>query len=89
MYTFSTDENFEREFKKLDKTVRVMITQWIKKHLMDCDNPRAFGKALVGNLKGYWRYRIGNYRLLAIIKDDELIIVAIEIEHRKSVYKRK
>lgn len=89
MYTFSTDENFEREFKKLDKTVRVMITQWIKKHLMDCDNPRAFGKALVGNLKGYWRYRIGNYRLLAIIKDDELIIVAVEIEHRKSVYKRK
>jgi len=89
MYTFSTDENFEKEFKKLDKTVRVMITQWIKKHLMDCDNPRAFGKALVGNLKGYWRYRIGNYRLLAIIKDDELIIVAIEIEHRKSVYKRK
>lgn len=89
MYTFSTDENFEREFKKLDKTVRVMITQWIKKHLMDCDNPRAFGKALVGNLKGYWRYRIGNYRLLAIIKDDELIIVAVETEHRKSVYKRK
>lgn len=89
MYTFSTDENFEREFKKLDKTVQVMITQWIKKHLMDCDNPRAFGKALVGNLKGYWRYRIGNYRLLAIIKDDELIIVAVEIEHRKSVYKRK
>ena len=89
MYTFSTDENFEKEFKKLDKTVRVMITQWIKKHLMDCDNPRAFGKALVGNLKGYWRYRIGNYRLLAIIKDDELIIVAIEIEHRKNVYKRK
>ena len=89
MYTFSTDENFEREFKKLDKTVRVMITQWIKKHLMDCDNPRAFGKALVGNLKGYWRYRIGNHRLLAIIKDDELIIVAVEIEHRKSVYKRK
>ena len=89
MYTFSTDENFEREFKKLDKTVRVMITQWIKKHLMDCDNPRAFGKALVGNLKGYWRYRIGNYRLLTIIKDDELIIVAVEIEHRKSVYKRK
>lgn len=89
MYTFSTDENFEREFKKLDKTIRVMITQWIKKHLMDCDNPRAFGKALVGNLKGYWRYRIGNYRLLAIIKDDELIIVAVEIEHRKSVYKRK
>ena len=66
-----------------------MITQWIKKHLMGCDNPRAFGKALVGNLKGYWRYRIGNYRLLAIIKDDELIIVAVEIEHRKSVYKRK
>ena len=89
MYTFSTDENFEREFKKLDKTVRVMITQWIKKHLMDCDNPRAFGKALVGNLKGYWRYRIGNYRLLAIIKDDELITVAVETEHRKSVYKRK
>ncbi|MCA5587154.1 type II toxin-antitoxin system RelE/ParE family toxin [Finegoldia magna] len=45
------------------------------------------GKALVGDKSGYWRYRIGNYRLIAEIRDDELLIIAISFEHRSSVYK--
>ena len=63
-----------------------MISKWIHKHLDNCDDPRAFGKGLSGNLRGWWRYRIGNYRLLVEIKDDELVIVAIEINHRSQVY---
>jgi mRNA interferase RelE/StbE len=50
-------------------------------------NPRLSGKALQGDLKGLWRYRVGNYRLIAQIKDNELIILVIEIGHRKEVYK--
>ena len=66
-----------------------MVSKWIKKHLQNTDNPRAQGKPLTANLKGYWRYRIGNYRLLAEINDSELTIVAIEIAHRSTVYDNK
>ena len=45
------------------------------------------GKALSGNLKGLWRYRIGDYRLIADIQDNELVIVAIDIGHRREIYR--
>jgi mRNA interferase RelE/StbE len=51
------------------------------------DNPRSKGKSLKGNLKGLWRYRVGDYRLICQIKDKELIILIVEIDHRKNIYK--
>lgn len=86
MYSLITTSDFDKAFRKLDRSVQIMISKWIHKHLDNCDDPRAFGKGLSGNLKGWWRYRIGNYRLLVEIKDDELVIVAIEISHRSQVY---
>ena len=78
---------FERKFKKLDFVSQRFITKWIKKNLRDCDDPRLYGKALSGPLKGYWRYRIGDYRLIAEIHDKELVIIAIDIGHRREVYR--
>lgn len=52
----------------------------------ETDNPRLHGKALTGDLKGLWRYRIGDYRLLADINDFELVIIAIDIGHRREIY---
>jgi len=46
-----------------------------------------FGKALKGNLGDYWRYRVGNYRLIAEINDEEIIIIIIGIGHRRDIYK--
>lgn len=86
MYSLITTSDFDKAFRKLDRSVQIMISKWIHKHLDNCEDPRAFGKGLSGNLKGWWRYRIGNYRLLVEIKDDELVIVAIEISHRSQVY---
>ena len=86
MYSLITTSDFDKAFRKLDRPVQIMISKWIHKHLDNCDDPRAFGKGLSGNLKGWWRYRIGNYRLLVEIKDDELVIVAIEVSHRSQVY---
>jgi mRNA interferase RelE/StbE len=51
-------------------------------------NPRLTGKALQGDLKGLWRYRVGDYRLIAQIKDAELLILVIELGHRKGIYKK-
>ena len=85
-YTLVITDDFEKQFRKLDRSVQVIVAKWIKKHLENCDDPKASGKALTENLKGYRRYRIGDYRLLVEIKDDELVIVAISIAHRSEIY---
>ena len=77
---------FDKEFSKLDHYTQTIIIKWIEKHIENCENPRDFGKALTNNLKGLWRYRIGDYRLLCEIHDNELIIFALSIGHRKEVY---
>ena len=79
-------KNAVRELQKLDKPIAAMIYGWIDKNLVDCSNPRLHGKALVGNKKGYWRYRIGTYRLIADIHDDVVMIEIINVAHRRSVY---
>ncbi len=87
MYRVETTAAFDKQFRKLDKSVQQLIAKWIKKHLIDCEDPRTQGKGLTANLKGYWRYRIGDYRLLVEIIDEKLVIIAVEIGHRKEVYK--
>ena len=87
MYSIETTDDFNKQFKKLDKSVQQLIAKWIKKHLISTDNPRAQGKALTANYKGYWRYRIGDYRMIVEFDDGELIIFAIGIAHRSEVYK--
>ena len=62
-----------------------MIKAWIVKNLVDCDNPRVHGKALTANRSGQWRYRIGDYRVIADIQDEKVIIMVVEIGHRRNV----
>ncbi len=76
-----------KQLKKMDKKDASLILGYISKHLVDCENPRQYGKALTANHKGKWRYRVGNYRVLAYVDDDKIEILVIEIGHRKSVYK--
>jgi len=72
---------------KLDPAVRKRIMLWIKENLEGCEDPRSIGKALSGKFEGAWRYRIGEYRVIAEIRDKELIIIVIEIGPRKNIYK--
>ena len=85
-YSVETTSRFDKEFKKLDRYTQLMVKSWITKNLIDCENPRIHGKALVANRKGQWRYRIGDYRLICLIEDDRLIITALNIGHRRDVY---
>ena len=87
MYRLIITDDFEKQFRKLDKSVQIMIKKWIVKHLGGDADPRDCGRPLSSNLKGYWRYRIGDYRPLAEISDKELIMIAIAINHRSKVYK--
>ncbi|AEQ51969.1 addiction module toxin, RelE/StbE family [Pelagibacterium halotolerans B2] len=51
------------------------------------DDPRQAGSALMGQLSGYWRYRIGDYRVLCRIIDGELLVLVVEVGHRREVYR--
>jgi mRNA interferase RelE/StbE len=79
----------KKMLKKIDKSQALLILGWIKKNLVESENPRQFGKALTGELSSYWRYRVGAYRIIAEIKDNELIINLINVGHRKDIYKKK
>ncbi len=85
-YYVETTPRFDKEFKKLDKYTQQMIKSWIGKNLQNCENPRAHGKGLTANKSGQWRYRIGDYRLLCLIQDQELIILALTVGHRRDIY---
>ena len=85
-YKVEVTQRFEKEFKKLDKYTQKMIKSWIEKNLIGCSNPRQHGKGLTANRSGQWRYRIGDYRLICLIQDDELIILALTVGHRREIY---
>ena len=80
-------EKAKKSIKKLDNSVRMMIKAWIEKNLVGTSDPRKHGKGLTSNLSGYWRYRVGDYRILTEIQDDRLIILVIEVGHRRDIYK--
>lgn len=84
-YQVRTTKKFEKSFKKLDRHSQKLIKNWIEGNLINCLNPRLWGKALTGNFKGVWRYRIGSYRLLAKKEYDKLIIFAINRRQRRNI----
>ncbi len=73
--------------EKLDRQTQKMVKDWIDKNLEGCVNSRSHGNGLLGNRSGQWRYRIGDYRLLAKIQDSKLVLIFIDIGHRRDVYK--
>ena len=78
-------EKAHKQLLKLDKAVSKRILDYMEEVSALAD-PRARGKSLVGNLVGFWRYRVGDYRVLCRIKDKELVVSVIEIGHRSNVY---
>ncbi len=91
MTTYKTlfSKAFSKDLKKLDKYKQGIIIDWISRNLQSVTNPRSMGKPLKGYLNGLWRYRVGEYRIIAEIKDDELVILTLSVGHRKDVYKPK
>lgn len=87
IYKIVTTDKFDKSFKKLDRYVQKIIKTWIDKNLMNCVDPRVHGKGLTSNRSGQWRYRIGDYRLLADIQDDKVVLVLVAVGHRKEIYK--
>ena len=85
-YKLFLSNRFIHSFKKIDKHNALILAKWIEKNLNACTNPYFQGIYLRGKFEGCWRYRIGNYRLIVKIEHDKLIIIAIEIAHRRDIY---
>ncbi len=86
MYTVVFTEKALKALKKFDKSVSRMLIAWIRKNLDGCDDPRRSGKPLTGNHSGKWRYRVGDYRIMAEIEDKKVVIIILTVGHRKSIY---
>jgi mRNA interferase RelE/StbE len=80
-----TSADFDRSVRKLDRPVAVRIKEYLAQ-ICDLEDPRSRGKALTGNLSGYWRYRVGSYRILMTVHDDEFVLIALDVAHRADVY---
>ena len=79
-------ERAKRALSKLDKPIRDRVRAFIR-GLPNSPNPRSRGERLSGPLGAYWRYRVGNYRIICDIQDEVLIIEVITLGHRSDVYK--
>ena len=85
MYKVFYLDSVEEDLKKLDKPLQKRILNKIEHHLTK--DPKNLGKALTGQFKGLWRYRIGDFRVIYRMAEKEILILVARIGHRKNVYK--
>jgi mRNA interferase RelE/StbE len=77
-----------KQISKLDKSEAKRITSFLRQRLATLDDPRSTGKALTGPQLGtFWRYRVGDYRIICDIQDGSLCILVIELGNRREVYR--
>jgi mRNA interferase RelE/StbE len=77
-----------KQLKQLDKTVSRRILKFINERLDKLDDPRQIGTRLQGTLSEFWKYRVGDYRLICSLEDERLVVLVLRIGHRKEIYKR-
>jgi len=78
------DNRARKELRTLDASVQNKIFNYLDDRVIN--NPRNFGRGLVGDKAGLWRYRIGDYRVVCQLEDDQLIVLIVSVGHRKEIY---
>jgi len=87
-YRVELSESADRELGKLDAQHRKRILKFLQERVAKLDDPRSIGKALHGSRLGeFWKYRVGDYRLIAKIEDDRLLVLILRIGHRREIYR--
>jgi len=88
VWTIDYTESARRQLRKLDKQAARRILDFMDERIAAQEDPRNTGKALTGPMLGaYWRYRIGDYRIICDIQDGALCVLVIEIGNRREVYR--
>jgi len=87
-WTISYTETALKQLKKLDRPIARRLMDFMDERVAAQSDPRSAGKALTGPLLGsYWRYRVGDYRIICDIQGGVLTVLVLEIGHRKEVYR--
>jgi mRNA interferase RelE/StbE len=82
------DPSARRELEKLDKPVSDRILKFLHERVAALDDPRRIGKRLQGTLRQFWKYRVGDYRVICSLKDDRLVAIVVRLGARREIYKR-
>lgn len=80
------DKLAEKDLNKLDKQIAVRILKFLNERIAKLENPRPLGESLKGQFEEYWKYRVGDYRIICNILDNTLTIIVVRVVNRKSVY---
>jgi len=87
-WTISYTETALKQLKKLDRPIARRLVDFMDERIAPQADPRSTGHALTGPLLGmYWRYRVGDYRIICDIQDGALMVLVLEIGNRKDVYR--
>ena len=80
------DDRARKELRKLDKQTQNDILQYLRKRIASSDDPRMFGKSLMYDKYGLWRYRVRDYRIICRLYDEEITVLVVKVGHRKNIY---
>jgi mRNA interferase RelE/StbE len=87
-YRIEFDPRAEGELAKLDREVARRIVRFLRERVASLDDPRSIGEALHGpELGRFWKYRVGDYRLICHIQDQRVTVLVLRIGHRQVVYR--
>jgi mRNA interferase RelE/StbE len=86
LWRLETSVEFDRAVRRLDRESLRRIKSYLDE-VLDLENPRDRGRGLTANLSSYWRYRIGDYRVIVEIRDETLVVIAIGLGHRSEIYR--
>ena len=87
-WTVEYTDTAKGQLRKLDKQVARRIVDFMDERIAPLEDPRSTGKALTGPLGAFWRYRVGDWRIVADVQDARMVILALDIEHRSTIYRR-
>jgi len=87
-WTIEYTDTAKEQLRKLDKQAARRIVDFMDERVAGSANPRSTGKALTGPLGNFWRYRVGDYRVICDIRDDAVRVLVVRIGNRKEVYRK-
>lgn len=85
-WTIKYSEFAAKQMKKLDKKISNQIDTYLNERVGKQKDPTVFGKPLLHDKSGLWRYRVENYRIICQLQNKELIVLVLRVGHRKEVY---
>ena len=87
IYTWKFNQKAAKEFGKLDRSIQKRLLRWLDDHIEGSNNPRAWGKVLEGDRGAFWRYRVGGFRIIVDIQDNQFIVLVVKAAKRNDVYR--